>query len=133
MSIDACNPSAGVGKRTLAACSMAHVLHDGFSDLLFVLFPIWQAAFGLSFAQVGMLKMLYSGTMAVLQVPASLLAERFGARKLLALGTLAASCGFILSGYCCVLCWVGPGPVFSTRSDLRLRRRPMLGPSCVPR
>lgn len=99
MSIDACNPSESVGKRTLAACSTAHVLHDGFSDLLFVLFPIWQVAFGLSFAQVGMLKMLYSGTMAVLQVPASLLAERFGARKLLVLGTLVASCGFILSGY----------------------------------
>ena len=86
-------------RRTLAACCGAHVLHDGFADLLYVLFPIWQAAFGLSFAQVGMLKMLYSGSMAALQVPASLLAERVGERLLLALGTLVAAAGFIVSGW----------------------------------
>ena len=85
-------------RRTLAACCGAHVLHDGFSDLLYVLFPVWQAAFGLSFAQVGMLKTLYSGSMAALQVPASLLAERIGERVLLALGTLVAAAGFIIAG-----------------------------------
>jgi len=87
------------GRRTLAACCGAHVLHDGFSDLLYVLFPLWQAAFGLSFAQVGLLKTLYSGSMAALQVPASLLAERIGERVLLALGTFVAAAGFILSGW----------------------------------
>jgi MFS family permease len=83
----------------LAACCGAHVLHDGYSDLLYVLFPVWQAAFGLSFAQVGLLKTLYSGSMAALQVPASLLAERVGERVLLALGTLVAAAGFIVSGW----------------------------------
>lgn len=86
-------------RRTLAACCGAHVLHDGFSDLLYVLFPVWQAAYGLSFAQVGLLKTLYSGSMAALQVPASLLAERIGERVLLAFGTLVAAAGFILSGW----------------------------------
>jgi MFS family permease len=86
-------------RRTLAACCGAHVLHDGFSDLLYVMFPVWQAAFGLSFAQVGLLKTLYSGSMAALQVPASLLAERVGERILLALGTLVAAAGFIVSGW----------------------------------
>jgi MFS transporter, FSR family, fosmidomycin resistance protein len=86
-------------RRTLAACCGAHVLHDGFSDLLYVLFPVWQAAFGLSFAQVGLLKTLYSGSMAALQVPASLLAERVGERVLLAFGTLVAAAGFIVSGW----------------------------------
>jgi len=86
-------------RRTLAACCGAHVLHDGFSDLLYVLFPLWQAAFGLSFAQVGLLKALYSGSMAALQVPASLLAERVGERALLAFGTLVAAAGFIVSGW----------------------------------
>ena len=99
MKVDARNSSDSGGNRMLAACSIAHVLHDGFSDLLFVLFPIWQIAFGLSYAQVGLLKMLYSGSMAALQVPASLLAERFGARLLLAFGTFVAGFGFILSGY----------------------------------
>ena len=86
-------------RRTLAAACGAHVLHDGFSDLLYVLFPVWQAAFGLSLAQVGLLKTLYSGAMASLQVPASLLAERVGERVLLSLGTLVAAAGFILSGW----------------------------------
>jgi len=92
-------PAHPRSRRTLAACCGAHVLHDGFSDILYVLFPVWQAAFGLSFAQVGLLKTLYSGSMAALQVPASLLAERVGERVLLALGTLVAAGGFILSGW----------------------------------
>ena len=61
-------PAPARSRRTLAACCGAHVLHDGFSDILYVLFPVWQAAFGLSFAQVGMLKTLYSGSMAALQL-----------------------------------------------------------------
>ncbi len=92
-------PAPPRSRRTLAACCGAHVLHDGFSDLLYVLFPVWQAAFGLSFAQVGLLKTLYSGSMAALQVPASLLAERVGERVLLAFGTLVAAAGFIVSGW----------------------------------
>jgi MFS family permease len=92
-------PAPARSRRTLAACCGAHVLHDGYSDLLYVLFPVWQAAFGLSFAQVGLLKTLYSGSMAALQVPASLLAERVGERVLLALGTLVAAAGFIVSGW----------------------------------
>jgi MFS transporter, FSR family, fosmidomycin resistance protein len=92
-------PAHPRSRRTLAACCGAHVLHDGYSDLLYVLFPVWQAAFGLSFAQVGLLKTLYSGSMAALQVPASLLAERVGERVLLALGTLVAAAGFIVSGW----------------------------------
>ena len=71
-------PAPARSRRTLAACCGAHVLHDGFSDLLYVLFPVWQTAFGLSFAQVGLLKTLYSGSMAALQVPASLLGDAIG-------------------------------------------------------
>ncbi|MHB8666659.1 MAG: MFS transporter [Burkholderiales bacterium] len=92
-------PAPARRRRTLAACCGAHMLHDGFSDMLYVLFPVWQAAFGLSFAQVGLLKTLYSGSMAALQVPASLLAERVGERVLLTLGTLVASGAFIASGW----------------------------------
>ena len=94
----AATPSAQ-SRRTLAACCGAHVLHDGFSDMLYVLFPVWQAAFGLSFAQVGLLKTMYSGSMAALQLPASILAERTGERVLLALGTLVAAAAFIVSGW----------------------------------
>src|SRR5690242_6507539 len=77
--------------RVLAACCGAHILHDGYTDLLYVLLPVWQGQFGLSFAEIGLLKTAYSGSMAALQMPASLLAERLGERSMLALGTALAA------------------------------------------
>ena len=80
-----------------AACSI-HFVHDGFSDILYVLLPLWAAEFGLSFAQVGMIRTAYSGGMSAFQIPAGLLAERFGERRLLAFGTAVTACGFIVAG-----------------------------------
>ena len=77
----------------------AHVLHDGFADLLYVLLPVWQAEYGLALAEIGMLKTVYSGVMAGLQVPAGLIAERFGERSLLAAGTAAAAIGYLAIGW----------------------------------
>ena len=34
-------------------CGGAHALHDGFTDLLNVLYPLLQAQFGLSYAAIG--------------------------------------------------------------------------------
>lgn len=85
---------AGPPRRTLGAVSAAHFVHDGLSDALYVLLPIWAQAFGLSYAQVGALKTAYSGTMALLQMPAGVLAERIGARWLLAAGTALAGAAF---------------------------------------
>ena len=80
-----------------AACSI-HFVHDGFSDILYVLLPIWAAEFRLSFVQVGIIRSAYSGAMAAFQIPAGLLAERWGERRLLAAGTALTACGFILAG-----------------------------------
>jgi FSR family fosmidomycin resistance protein-like MFS transporter len=86
-------------RRVLGACCGAHVLHDGYSDLIYVLLPIWQAAFGLSYGEVGFLKTAYSGTMAALQVPAGLAAERAGERAMLAAGTVIAAAALIFAGF----------------------------------
>ena len=86
-------------KRILGSCCGAHILHDGYTDLLYVMFPIWQMAFGLSLAEVGSLKTLYSGAMASLQVPSSMLSEKVGEKRLLLFGTLIAAIGFLLSGW----------------------------------
>jgi MFS transporter, FSR family, fosmidomycin resistance protein len=83
--------------RTLATCCATHALHDGLSNLLYLLFPIWQAEFALSLTQVGLLKTSYSGAMASFQIPASLLAERLGERGLLAVGTACTAVGFAFS------------------------------------
>ncbi len=85
-------------RATLGTCGGAHFLHDGFSDALYLLMPIWAEAFGLSMAQVGLLKTVYSGTMAAFQVPAGLLSERHGERILLWGGTALAGLAYIVMG-----------------------------------
>ena len=54
----------------LLSDGFARFIHDGFTDVMFVLLPIWSAAFGLSHAQAGFLKMCMSGSIAAFQVPA---------------------------------------------------------------
>jgi len=86
-------------KRTLATCCAAHTLHDGLSDVTYVLLPLLAQTFGLSLAQVGMIRSAHRVAMASFQLPAGLIAERFGERNLLALGTLVAGCAFIALGF----------------------------------
>ena len=37
---------AGAQRRTIGVACGAHILHDGYTDLLYVLLPLWQAEFG---------------------------------------------------------------------------------------
>jgi len=83
----------------LASSGVTHFLHDGFSDGIYLLLPMWQAEFGLSLAATGVLKSCYSGALAACQVPAGLLAERFGERALLAIGTVVTGLGFMALGF----------------------------------
>src|SRR5881409_3400784 len=85
-------------RAVLATASGTHFVHDGFSDILYVLLPIWAQEFRLNLAQVGMIRTAYSGGMAAFQIPAGLLAERWGERRLLAAGTAVTACGFIAAG-----------------------------------
>jgi FSR family fosmidomycin resistance protein-like MFS transporter len=85
-------------RRTLTVCGGAHALHDGFTDLLNVLYPLLQAQFGLSYAAIGALKTVYSGAMASGQIPSGKLAVRFGGVKVLAIGTALIAVGYALAG-----------------------------------
>jgi len=85
--------------RTLAICSAVHTLHDGLSDAIYVLLPLLASAFGLSLAQVGVIRGAHRAAMAAFQIPAGIFAERFGERELLALGTLLAGAAFAALGY----------------------------------
>ena len=91
--------SRGKHKQALATCCTAHAVHDGFSDVTYVLLPLFAQTFGLSLAQVGLIRSAHRIAMATFQIPAGLIAERFGARKLLAIGTLVAGIAFISLGY----------------------------------
>jgi MFS family permease len=86
-------------KRILGVTCSVHALHDGFTDVLYVLLPLWQSQFGLSYGMVGVLRALYMGTMAGAQLPAGLAARVLGRRKMLALGTAIAGAGFLVAGF----------------------------------
>ncbi|HWP27300.1 MAG TPA: MFS transporter [Xanthobacteraceae bacterium] len=91
-------PNKAEERRAFGVASGAHVLHDGYTDLIYVMLPIWQAEFGLGYAALGLLRTAYVGTMAALQIPAGMLAERFGPALVLSLGTAMAGAGLCLAG-----------------------------------
>ena len=84
--------------RVLWVACGAHALHDGFTDTLYVLLPLWQAQFALSYAAIGVLRALYAGVMAGLQVPVAGAAQRIGGVRILAAGTAAAAAAYFFLG-----------------------------------
>jgi len=86
-------------RRALGVACGAHALHDGYTDLIYVLLPIWQQEFGIGFAALGLMKTVFSGTLAGFQIPAGFLAERVGTPLVLALGTALAGIGYCLAGF----------------------------------
>src|SRR5262245_45147283 len=93
-------------RRAPGVAGGAHALHDGYTDLIYVMLPIWQSEFGLAYAQIGALRGLFSGTMAGFQIPSGLVAERFGAARVLACGTALAGLGYCLAGASSGLGWL---------------------------
>jgi FSR family fosmidomycin resistance protein-like MFS transporter len=86
-------------RRTLLAAGLAHAMHDGYTDLIYVMLPIWQAEFALGYASIAVLRGLYSGVMAALQIPSGRLAERFGGKTVLVIGTAVVALGYGLAGF----------------------------------
>ena len=90
--------SAKVNNRALVAGCLAHITHDGITDMLYVFFPIWQNQLSLSLTQIGLIKTLYSGSMALFQFPAGLVAARFGEMLPLTVGTMLTGFAVISFG-----------------------------------
>jgi len=90
--------TASPRRRSLFAACGAHAVNDGLTDLIYVLLPIWQAQFGLSYAQIGMMRGAYSATMAGFQLLASRAARRFGRETLLVGGTALVGVAYLLAG-----------------------------------
>ena len=92
--------SAAPPRRALQGASLAHALHDGYTDMIYVLLPVWQAEFALGYAALAALRGLYAGAMALFQVPAGRLAERrMRGRTVLAAGTVLSALGYALAGF----------------------------------
>jgi len=84
---------------TLVVAGTAQALHDGYTDLIYVLLPVWQTEFGIGYGMLAVLRGLYAGTMAALQVPSGRLAENTDGRIVLAIGTLLAASGYAFAGF----------------------------------
>ena len=86
-------------RKAMGVACGAHALHDGYTDLIYVMLPIWQAEFGLSYAAIGALRGAFAGTMAGFQIPAGLLSERLGVPLVLASGTALVGLGYCLAPF----------------------------------
>lgn len=86
-------------QRAIGVASGAHALHDGYTDLIYVMLPFWQNEFGIGYAALGLLRTCYSGTMAGLQIPSALLSERLGVPLVLAIGTALSGLGYLIAGF----------------------------------
>ncbi|MGO4716505.1 MFS transporter [Bradyrhizobium sp. 2TAF24] len=102
--------------RTLTATGVNHALHDGYTDLIYVLLPVWQGEFALSYAVLALLRGLYAGMMAGLQIPVGRLAERIDGKFVLIAGTALSALGYGLAGFsggiiglACALALAGAG------------------------
>lgn len=83
-------------KKSLTSACLAHALHDGYTDALYVFLPVWQAQFGLSYAALAIVRALYSGTMGGLQVPADRALRGLSPRAALILSTILAAAGLLI-------------------------------------
>jgi MFS transporter, FSR family, fosmidomycin resistance protein len=96
--VTSANPEKSEARRTLAMAGVAHALHDGYADVIYVLLPLWQSEFSLGFGALAVLRGVYTGAMAAFQIPAGRLALRFGGRLMLIWGTVLAALGYAFAG-----------------------------------
>ena len=92
------NATPNVRRRSLIAACGAHAIHDGLTDVIYVLLPTWQAQFAISLTMVGLLRGAYSGMMAGFQLLASRMAGRWGRERMLIAGTALAGAAYLLAG-----------------------------------
>ena len=85
-------------RRALLFASAMHIWNDLFFALLVPLLPTIKDDLGLSFAEIGLLRSVFSGASAILQIPVGYLAESVGEFWLLVLGNGWVSVGLIGMG-----------------------------------
>ena len=82
-------------RRVLAFGSAMHVWSDLYFALMVPLLPFIKEDLGLSFTEVGLLRSVFGGATAILQIPAGILAETTGEFWLLVLGNVWVGIGLV--------------------------------------
>lgn len=124
---------------TLATCCSVHALQDGLTSTVNVLLPTLAQTFGLSYAQVGIVRAANLAAMALLEIPAGLLSERVGARILLVAGLCIVGFGYIwlslAAGFAAILFGLllaGLGAAFQHTLSSAIISAAFPGASCRP-
>ncbi|WP_343583566.1 MFS transporter [Herbaspirillum sp.] len=99
-------PEASPRRRSLFAACGAHAVHDGLTDVIYVLLPLWQSQFTLSYSLVGLLRGSYSGVMAGFQLLASRFARRWGRKRVLVGGTALAGLSYLIASQANGIGWL---------------------------
>jgi len=81
-------PGASQDARIIALIGTGHFLSHFYMLCLPPLFLVWRDEFSVSFAELGLIVALMSGTTALLQTPVGFAVDRYGARPFLVGGTL---------------------------------------------
>lgn len=92
-------PDRARATRTLTVTGLNHALHDGYTDVIYVLLPVWQAEFALSYGLLALLRGLYAGAMAGLQIPVGRIAQRIDGKVILIAGTALSALGYAFAGF----------------------------------
>src|SRR5262249_23617710 len=85
-------------RRAAAVAGAAHALHDGYTDLIYIMLPLWQGEFGLTYSALCLFRRMFVGAMASVQIPAGDLFVRFWAALILSLVPALAGLGYCLAG-----------------------------------
>ena len=120
----------GIERKTLIDCCGAHIIQDGLIALQYVLLPILAQLFSLNYTQVGLLRAVAHVAMSSLEIPAGVLAEKWGERRLLAFGLVCAGLGYLglayapgfwLVAFCLLITGIGAGFQHSLSSALLVK------------
>lgn len=80
----------------LSVSATTHIVQDGLSSTIYVLLPILAQSFGITYAQVGLLKGIKSLSQAVLEFSSGWFAERLGEYRLIIVGLVLSAVGYVL-------------------------------------
>ena len=82
-------------RAALAAGAVSHIVQDGLSSAINVLLPILAQTFGLSYAQVGLLRGIKGLTQAIFEINSGWLAERAGEARLIVIGLALSGLSYV--------------------------------------
>ncbi len=83
-------------RKALTVSSATHIVQDGLTTTITVLLPVLAQAFGLAYAEVGLLKGIKTFAQALMEMCSGWLSERLGEYQLIVVGLLFSGAGFVL-------------------------------------